>query len=121
MPQPVRIVGKNGKDVSFSVATGSGAIAATITPGDEFRLLSMMLHLAVPDSTTENLVVALDAGDGTTYDIPFYTYDINSESATDVVKIFGAGYEFEADDVITVALTNTGAAAYGLRVVYEFI
>jgi hypothetical protein len=108
----------------FAPFTGSAAIlagTAKIAPGRKFRLLRVEIHLSAAPTTSENLVIALDAGDGSAYDVVQAKQDFASGSLTDYVAVFGKGYEFESDDVITCAWTNTDTKTYGLRFVYEAI
>ena len=104
--------------------TGSAAISAAtakIAPSAAFRLLRVEIHLNAAPTTSENLVVALDAGDGADYDVVLAKQDLSAGSLTDFVALFGPGFEFESDDVITAAWTNTNTKTYGLRFVYELI
>ena len=104
--------------------TGSAAIAANtakIAPGAAFRLLRVEVHLNAAPTTSEILVIALDAGDGAAYDTVLAKQDLSAGSLTDYVAVFGPGYEYESDDVITAAWTNTDTKTYGLRFVYELI
>lgn len=108
-------------DALFSIATGAAAIAKTLAPGLKFRLLRVELHLSAAPTTSEDFTITLDAGDGSAYDVVLYTRDLSVGSVTDLVVPFGDGYEFEADDEIDVAYTNTDTKTYGLRLVYELI
>jgi len=47
--------------------------------------------------------------------------DPSSGSQTDLVFIYGKGYEFESDDEIDLAYTNTGTDTVAGRYVYEWV
>ena len=99
--------------------TGAGAIAEALAPGVKFRLLRVEAHWSAAPSDSEDFTVTLDAGDGATYDVPLFTRDPSVGSATDLVIPFGIGYEFEKDDEIDIAYTNTGTDTISGRYVYE--
>ena len=104
--------------------TGSAAISADtarVQPASAFRLLRVELHLdSAPASQAEDFTVTLDAGDGAEYDVNLFTLDLYTTATQDLVVEFGEGYEFESDDEIDIAWTNTPTETYGLRIVYEF-
>ena len=108
--------------IKSDIATATtGAIADAIAPKRHFRLLRVELHLSAAPTTSQSFTVTLDAGDGETYDALLYSRDLSVGSVTDLVVPFGEGYEFEPDDEIDIAYTNTDAVTYGLRTVYESI
>ena len=63
--------------------------------------------------------VTLDAGDGAGYDVLIDSVDPSVGSQTDLVFVYGIGYEYEADDEIDIAYTNTGTDTISGRYVYE--
>jgi len=105
----------------FQAATGAAAIAETLAPDALYRLQRIEIHLSSAPTTSQDFTVTLDAGDGSAYDVVLYKRDLSVGSVTDLVIPFGEGYEFEADDEIDVAYTNTDTRTYGLRYVYELI
>lgn len=114
------VIGKVRNNPLFNGATGSGAIALATAPAAIFRLLRVELHLdAAP--TQETFTVTLDAGDGAAYDVVLYSENMATDTPTDIIIPFGDGYEFEADDEIDLAWTNTDGKTYGVRVVYELL
>jgi len=116
------VIGKVRNNPTYSVATGSAAIAKTVAPGAAFRLLRVELHLdSAPASTAEDFTVDLDAGDGAAYDTQLVTLDLYTNAIQDLIRVFGEGFEFEADDEIDIAWANTPTETYGLRVVYELL
>ena len=137
MPQPVRLtdVGTVNcmdatrhaaqvvieNDPVFSIATGSGAISVSVAPGAIFRLLRVELKLASASTDSETFTVTMNAGDSAEYDVVLHSENLTTGSITSLVVPFGVGYEFEADDSIDLAYTNTSALTYGLRVAYELL
>ncbi len=105
----------------FTGAAAISAATAKIAPGAVFRLLRVEIHLSAAPTTSEGFTITLDAGDGAAYDTVLAKQDLSAGSLTDYAAIFGPGYEFESDDVITAAWTNTNTKTYGLRFVYELI
>ena len=110
-----------GSGALFSIATGAAAIAKAVNPAVKFRLLAITLHLSSAPTTSQSLTATLDAGDGSAYDVVLVSRDLSVGSVTDQVWVFGLGYEFEADDHIDIAYTNTDERTYGLRIIYELI
>jgi hypothetical protein len=102
-------------------ATGSAAIATSVTPAVKFRLLRVELHLNAAPTTSEDFTITLNAGAGAAYDVVLLKRDLTIGSLTDLIAVFGEGYEFESDDVIDIAWANTDARTYGLRALYEVI
>jgi len=109
------------RDFQFQPATGAAAIAETLAPDALFRLQRIELHFNSAPTTSQDFTITLDAGDGDAYDVVLYKRDLSVGSVADLVVPFGEGYEFEADDEIDVAYTNTDGRTYGLRYVYELI
>jgi len=115
------LTAKGGSPIT-SKATGSGAIAKTVIPGAAFRLLRVELHLdSAPASTAEDFTVNIDAGDGATYDIKLIDLDLYTNGVQDLVKTYGEGFEYGADDEVDIAWANTPTETYGVKVVYELI
>lgn len=106
-------------NVLFQPFTGAGAIAEALAPGVKFRLLRIEAHWSAAPSDSENFTVTLDAGDGAAYDVLLDSVDPSSGSQTDLVFVYGLGYEFEDDDEIDIAYTNTGTDTISGRYVYE--
>ena len=115
-------MGTYAGEETFVAATGSAAIAETLAPKLKFRLIRVELHLdSAPASTAENFTVTLDAERGAAYDVLLFSQDLYTDAVQDLVVEFGKGYEFEANDEIDIAWTNTPTETYGMRIVYELI
>lgn len=111
-----------GEQPIASIATATtGAIAKAVNPGAKFRLLRMEWNVDTAGTTSESLTITVDAGDGAAYDTIIYSRNTSVGSPTDLVVVFGEGYEFEADDHLDIAWPNTENRTYGLRILYELI
>lgn len=106
-------------NVLYQPFTGATAIAETLAPGVKFRLLRIEAHWGAAPSDSENFTVTLDAGDGSDYDVLIDSVDPSAGSQTDLVFIYGVGYEYEPDDEIDIAYANTGTDTISGRYVYE--
>ncbi len=106
-------------NVFFQKFTGGGAIAEALAPGVKFRLLRIEAHWDAAPSDSENFTVTLDAGNGSGYDVLQDSVDPSAGSQTDLVFVYGIGYEFERDDEIDIAYANTGTDTISGRYVYE--
>ncbi len=106
-------------NVVYQPFTGATAIAEALAPGKRFRLLRIEAHWGAAPSDSENFTVKLDAKAGSGYDVLLDSVDPSVGSQTDLVFTYGIGYEFEADDEIDIAYTNTGTDTISGRYVYE--
>lgn len=106
-------------NVLFQPFTGAAAISEALAPGVKFRLLRIEAHWDDAPSDADAFTVTLDAGDGSGYDVLIDTVTPSVGSQTDLVFIYGVGYEFEADDEIDIAYGNTGTDTISGRYVYE--
>ena len=99
--------------------TGAVAISEALAPGVAFRLLRIEVKFSAAPTTSQAFTVTCDAGDGAAYDILLDSVDPSSGSQTALVFKYGIGYEFEADDAIDIAYTNTDKKTISGRYVYE--
>ena len=110
------------KNPTFSVLAASTAAVAFVTnPAGAYRLLRVEAKMSAAATAAENFTVTIDAGDGDVYDSLIHTVAASGLSTPNVVKIFGIGYEYEADDDIDVAFTNSEAKTVSVRVAYELL
>lgn len=109
------------KEYLAGIATGAAAIDHTITPGAIFRIVKVELHLNVAPTTSENFVIAADAGDGAVYDAVLLKVDLTVGSLTDVVWVPDDLDLHKADDVLTITWTNTNTKTWGLRIGIELL
>ena len=121
---PVRIPGNyadRDKERFRAILTGAAGIDHDITPGFPFKIIKAELHLSAAPTTSEDFVISINAGDGAVYDVVLLTNDLSVGSVADLVWKPDQEDEYEADDVITIAWTNTDTRTFGLRVVYELL
>ncbi len=106
----------------FSVLTAStAAVAFATNPAAIYRLLRVEAQFDTAATAAENLTVTIDAGDGEDYDSLIYSESMSALVATNVSIPFGRGYEYEADDDVDVAFTNSEANTISVRTVYELL
>lgn len=101
----------------FYRATGSGAIAHTLAPaqaaGRPIRIVSIRLHLSAGGGA-ETFTAAVDSATNAVYDGTFY-----SASVSGVTDLFTSpDFIIDGADEIDFALTNAGAATWGLEVIW---
>ena len=107
---------------TFSVLTAStAAVAFATNPSGLYRLLRVEAEMSSAATAAEDFTVTIDAGDGGAYDSLVFSVAASTLSDPNVVQTFGEGYEYEADDDIDVAFTNSEANTVSVRVVYELL
>ncbi len=101
--------------------TGSGNLVVgthKATPGANFKLIAIELHLsAAPTTAAQNLVLTKDDGVAPAYDLNILTIDLVANAVVNVVV--KPDMLCKSTDVITAAWTNTDARTYGLTFKYE--
>jgi len=98
-------------------ATGSGAMAETLSPKTPFQLVRIDLHLNAV-ATQESFTATVDAGKtATVYDTLLISKSL--VGVTDYVVNFGEGYDFLEDDEIDCAWTNTDGKTWGLTYTWK--
>ncbi len=107
------------KFCTVTSATGAIAINTTTAIGTAFRLSSVTVKFSSAPTTSENLVVSVDAADGSAYDATLYSVNPSSPSLAYATYIPANDLVFEAGDEIKVAYTNTDTRTYGLRIVTQ--
>lgn len=110
----LRIVSPSIVETPF---TGAGNVVVgthKIAPGAAFKLDEIELHLSgAPTTGTQNLVITLDDGVATAYDLVILTLDLVANAVTDLV--IKPKKKCKSTDVITAAWTNTDTKTYGLK------
>ena len=99
----------------------SGAVAFAVKPKHAFRLMWIEHKINTAPSTSQAMTHTKDTGDGDTYDNVLYTRDLSVGSVTDIHQLYGEGFEFEKDDEIDIAYTNTDNRTITTTVCYELI
>ena len=99
-----------------NTSTGSSAILTTVSPGADFALESISLHLSAAGGAG-NLTVTIDAAAGAAYDVALPTQDMTS-----IANLFWQPerpIELSKDDKVVVAWANASGRTYGLIVRYR--
>lgn len=102
-------------------ATNSGAINTTYNPSAAFYLENITVHLNAVPTTSENLVITLDANDGAAYDTTLFEEDLAAINEDNIVFSPNTPILCESGDKIVVTYTNTDANTYGLRIVTRLV
>lgn len=97
--------------------TGAGALSETITPGEGFRVICVMLHLSAAPTTAENATITFAANQGAAYATVLNTQAM--AGLTDYVWFPPNDLYLVIGDSITVAWTNTDTKTWGLLVQVE--
>jgi hypothetical protein len=109
-------------NIIIAAATGSGAISTTFAPSRAFVLYGFTLRYSSNPVTSENLVLTLDAKDGTAYDTILYSMDPSASAARDILwQPEGGPLPFENGDGVKITFTNTDARTYALRIIAELL
>jgi hypothetical protein len=114
--------------VAANTITVRGAYTAENTAGTEtikaavyverpWELLGFQVHLNTASATSENLVVAVDAEKGSSYDVKLYSKDMNG--IQDVVYKFDPPEPMEPKDVVTFTWANTNDTTWTIRAFYR--
>jgi len=97
--------------------TGSGAMDYTFTPGKEFVLTEVRIHLSAASATAENFVIAVDSPKGSEYDVVLYSRDMNT--VQDLVYQPDPRHGFAAGESLKFTWTNTNARTYAMEIIYK--
>ena len=117
----VDVVGMSGATSAKTVATGTGAIAAsgTVATGSTYQLVSVSIHFDAAPTTSEDLTITLDANAGAAYDLLLYTLDPSASSVTDILWQPDQDLVLEAGDAVDVAYTNSDGNTYGVQITFR--
>ena len=97
----------------ISRETGSGAIAYSLLASSNIRIVGIMLHLSTVGGN-ENFTVSIDSAAGSAYDTVLMSQDMHN--LTDLNST--DGFIIPQGDTLSITFANTGAATYGLTVLY---
>lgn len=108
------------KTPTVTHATGSAAISKSTALAADFELDAITLHLDAAPTTSEELLVTLDAGAGADSDTVLARRNLAALAITDLTITPEADEIpklYASTDVLTVTYTNTDTVTYGLRIV----
>jgi hypothetical protein len=100
-------------------STGAAAINLTTAEIDAFELVAVTVHFSAAPTTSQNLLVTLNAADGSAYDTALLTVNPSTYlgGVTDIAWKPEARFFFEAGDQVVVTFANTDTRTYGARIV----
>jgi hypothetical protein len=106
-------------DVVVYNATGAAAINLTTAEIVPFELIDVTVHFNVAPTTSQNLLVTLNAADGAAYDTVMLLVNPATYlgGVTDIVWKPESRFFFEVGDQVVVTYTNTDLRTYGVRIV----
>lgn len=96
---------------------GSGAMSYTLVPNKEFVFEEVRIHLSAASATSEDFTITLSSGKGAVYNVVLYRQDMNT--LADLVYQPDPGHEFEPNDSLVFAWTNTNARTWGMEILYK--
>ncbi|MBW2308516.1 MAG: hypothetical protein JRG73_16440 [Deltaproteobacteria bacterium] len=109
----------NESNVRFHRATGTGAIAESVTMTDKWRIMQIRLHLSGA-SAAEDLIVSIDSAVSAVYDAVLVTQAMNG--LTDYAYMFGDGSDgqiVDGGDAVNIDYPNSNGRTWGLEVAYR--
>lgn len=80
-----------------------------------YRFVGFELNFSANPSTSGNLVVTKDAGEGSAYDTVLFSVDMSG--VTDYVKMFPVPIRCQADDKLVFTYDNADSRTYGIKVI----
>jgi len=98
-------------------ATGSAAIAASLTPPGPIELICVKLHLNAVGGAAENFTVTINSNTAAAYDTILYSQDMNA--VKDVFWLPNQPVPILNCDVIDFAYANSNSKTYGLEAIYR--
>lgn len=99
--------------------TGAAALSEAITPGNRYRVISVMVHLSAAPTSAGAITVTYQPAQGAAY----YTA-LNTQSMVGVTDYYWtppADLYLVYSDSLVVAYTNPDTVTYGLTVIVEKI
>ena len=104
----------------------TGAIAETLAPKTNFRLLSLDVHFDNIPKTGEAITLTVDntlenMTDNAHFNTLIFSFDMFTKSATSLRKILGDGYDFGQYQEIDLAQANTDNDDWGIPITYQTV
>lgn len=98
-------------------ATGSAAIASTLTPPGPIELVCVKLHLSAVGGAAENFTVTINSATLAAYDVVLYSQDMNA--VQDILWLPNQPIPIVNGDPIDFAYANSNGRTYGLEAIYR--
>lgn len=104
-------------DHAVARATGSAAIAKSVTPPDSnLSLVSVRLHLSAAGGAAENFTITINSNTSAVYDTVIYSQDMNA--VQDLMWTPKKSVPILNGDVLDFAYANSNGRTYGLEIIY---
>jgi len=119
--------GGSGKTGRRRYEVTSVAVAKTLAPKTNFRLLSLSAHVTATPVDGEVFTLTVDstlagATDVTDFDTLIFSEDMYDSSATSLFVQFGEGYDFGETEEIDIAQANGGTdLSWGIVLTYQTV
>ena len=108
-------------ETTFSATAAIAVGTHKLEPGVAYKVVAIELHnSAAPSTGTQNLVLTLDNGTGSAYDVTLLSIDCVANAVTDL-RFIPEELLCKSTDVITAALINSDAVTWGLCFKHELI
>ena len=108
------------RPVNKAVATGTGSISITTDEEGRFKLVMVTVGFNVKPSTSEEVVLTLDAQEGSAYDSVLRTANPSEGEGTgDVLMVGDLDLIFAQGDALTLTFNNTDSRTFGARIITE--
>ncbi len=112
---PARTIVETQFSATASMVVGTHKLA----PGVAYKVVAIEIHnSAAPSTGTQNLVLTLDNGSGSAYDVTLLSLDMVANAITDL-RFTPEELLCKATDVITASLINSDAVTWGLCFKHE--
>jgi len=112
---PARTIVETTFSATASMVVGTHKIA----PGVAYKVVAVEIHnSAAPTTGTQNLVLTLDNGTGSAYDVTLLSLDLVANAVTDL-RFIPEELLCKSTDVITASFINSDAVTWGLTFKHE--
>ena len=111
------------RNLVFYEATGATAIAVSVAPSGNFKVVAMTCHLSAAPNGSNAFTLSLDRIAGSAYDYPIYAVTPPATAAGQDIG-WGASDDISIGrfgDAVQVAFANAGGATWGLCLVWELL
>jgi len=105
-----------GKNIPLR-ATGTAAIATSLTPTGPTELVCVKLHLSAAGGSAENFTVTVNSATDAVYDTVLFSQDMTT--VTDLCWVPDRPIPIVNNDVIDFAYANSNTRTYGLEIIYR--
>ena len=106
-------------ETTFSATASMVVGTHKLDPGVAYKVIAIEIHnSAAPSTGTQNLVLTLDNGTGSAYDVTLLTLDLVANAVTDL-RVLPEELLCKSTDVITASFINSDVVTWGLTFKHE--